>query len=62
MSGMSDEYKKEMERRGEKLFKTIFGNKQPMTYQEALDRGYLDVEPHSQSGSVNENENGRGAE
>jgi hypothetical protein len=27
------------------MFKMLFGNKQPMTYKEAVERGYMDVEP-----------------
>lgn len=49
MSGtMSDEEKKDMDQRGEKLWDTLFGAKKPpITYQEALNRGYLDVEPYN---------------
>jgi hypothetical protein len=47
MSEMSDEYKRELEERGEKMFKMLFGNKQPMTYKEAVERGYMDVEPYN---------------
>lgn len=47
MSEMSDEYKRELEERVEKMFKMFFGNKQPMTYKEAVERGYMDVEPYN---------------